>query len=119
MRAKSSGSGHTTPWLRVRYNALAAGQLDPVTGRPRAGALFPTGAAVVKELFAARTGGPTQYAVMRKDPANALATPTGWTWAILNANGSVSVSATQKGAGCAGCHGQAGNVDATLMSKFF
>ena len=119
VRAKSSGSGHSQAFLRTRYNTLAAAQLDAATGRVRAGAVFATGSLIVKELHPTRTGGLNEYAVMRKDPTNAHAAANGWVWAMLKADGSVSVSATQKGAGCVGCHGQAGHVDATLMNKFF
>lgn len=118
LRAKSSGSGHNTPWLRTRYNALAAAQLD-AAGRVRAGAVFATGALIVKELHPTRTGGLTEYAVMRKDPTNANAAANGWVWAYLKADGTVSISATQKGTGCVGCHAQADHIDATLMNKFF
>jgi Cytochrome P460 len=119
LRPKSSGSGHTTPWLRTRYNATAAVQLDPATGHVRAGAIFGEGAVVVKELHQTPTGGATQYAIIRKDPRNANAAANGWVWAIYNADGSVSVSATMKGTGCASCHAQTDNIDGTLMNKFF
>mgnify|MGYP001012746608 FL=1 len=37
---KSSGSGHTQPLLKTRYNTVAAGQLDSL-GRIKVGASFP------------------------------------------------------------------------------
>ena len=120
LRAKSSGSGHLTPWLRTRYNALAAGQLDPATGRVRTGAVFPAGSLIVKELHAARTGPPAEYAIIRKDPTHPLAA-SGWVWTIVKADGTpvAGESAINKGVGCVSCHAQADNIDATLMNKFF
>src|SRR5690606_15177374 len=46
---KSSGSGHNAPSLRTRYNATAATMLD-VDGKVQAGAVFPEGSLIVKEL---------------------------------------------------------------------
>ncbi len=119
LRVKTTGSGHSTPWLRVRYNATAALQLDAATGRVRPGAVFAEGALIVKELHRTPTSGVAQYAVIRKDPRNANAAANGWVWAIYNADGTPEVSATAKGLGCTGCHAQSGNLDATLMNQFF
>lgn len=119
LRPKSSGSGHGEAFLRTRYDATAATQLDHATGRVRAGAVFGTGSLIVKELHQTATGGISQYAVMQRNPTNPNAAPNGWVWAEFNPDGSVSLSSASKGSGCTGCHGQAGHVDATLMNKFF
>ncbi len=119
LRPKSSGSGHGEAFLRTRYNATAAAQLDPATGRVRPGAVFGTGSLIVKELHATSTGGPSLYAVMQRAPANPNAAANGWVWAEFDPTGAAVFSATRKGVGCVSCHSQADNVDATLMNKFF
>ncbi len=119
LRPKSSGSGHGEAFLRTRYNATAAAQLDPATGRVRPGAVFGAGSLIVKELHQTATSGISQYAVMQRNPTSPNAAANGWVWAEFRADGAVSYSPTQKGAGCVSCHGQADNVDATLMNKFF
>ncbi len=46
---KSSGSAHPQPFLRTRYNSIAAGKLDS-NGKIQQGAIFPEGSLIVKEL---------------------------------------------------------------------
>lgn len=114
---KSTGTGHTPPLLRTRYNAKAATALDS-NGKVKAGTTFPDGSLIVKEL----NDNPTTlaiYAVMYKSADDPNADANGWVWAYLNANGSVLASSTGKGNGCNGCHGQADHIDFTLMNKFF
>ncbi len=114
---KSTGTGHSQPLLRTRYNATATTALD-TDGKIKAGTTFPDESLVVKELYDNAT---TQaiYAVMYKKPGHPDADAEGWVWAYLNVNGSVLTSAASKGSGCRGCHGQAEHIDYTLMNKFF
>ena len=114
---KSSGSGHTPPLLRTRYNAVAAASLDS-TGKVAAGASFAEGSLVVKELYADATT-LERYAILYKQAANENADANGWVWGYINADGTVSTSAVDKGAICTGCHSQAGSIDYMLMNKFF
>ncbi len=114
---KSSGTGHAQPLLRTRYNATAAAQLD-ADGKVKAGTTFPDGSLIVKELNDNATT-LAIYAVMYKQSDDPNADANGWVWAYINADGSVLTSATGKGNGCNGCHGQADHIDFTLMNKFF
>jgi hypothetical protein len=117
IRPRSSLSGHGEAFLRTRYNAAAAAQLDPATGRVRPGAVFGAGSIVVKELHQTATSGATLLAVIQKTTTSNTA--NGWAWAEFSPSGAVVVSTAQKGAGCVSCHSQTGNIDATLMNKFF
>jgi hypothetical protein len=114
---KSAGSGHPQPFLKTRYNAVAATQLDS-TGRIVAGALFPEGSVVVKEL---RTSATTigRYAVLYKASGHEDADARGWVWGYINADGTVAESASKKGSSCSGCHSQTDHIDYMLMNKYF
>ncbi len=114
---RSAGSGHGEPFLRTRYNAVAATQLD-ANGKISAAAVFPEGSLVVKELFnnASSIG---RYAILYKKSDSPDADSKGWVWGYINADGSVAESATNKGNACIGCHSQTGNIDYMLMNKFF
>ena len=46
---KSAGTGHSQPFLRTRYNAIAATVLDSAN-RIKTGISFPEGSLIVKEL---------------------------------------------------------------------
>jgi len=114
---KSSGSGHSQPFLRTRYNAIAATQLD-ANGKVMAGASFPEGSLVVKELFDdANTL--SQYAILQKKSASEDADAEGWVWGYINANGTVAEPASNKGKACISCHLQSDNIDYMLMNKYF
>jgi Cytochrome P460 len=114
---KSSGTGHSQPLLRTRYNDVAAAMLD-MDGKVKAGTVFPDGSLIVKELNNnATTIG--RYAILYKQSGHADADADGWVWGYINANGSVAEPAANKGNGCRGCHGQADHIDFTLMNKFF
>ena len=106
---RSSGSGHGQPYLRTRYNALAAAQLDS-SGKIKSNAVFATGSLIVKELY---LDGQVldRYAILYKDPEHGNADPKGWVWGYINADGSVAVSASKKGNSCINCHSQNGNID--------
>jgi hypothetical protein len=114
---KSGGSGHPQPFLKTRYNAIAATQLD-TTGKIIAGSTFPEGSLIVKELYdnATKLG---RYAILYKKSASEDADSNGWIWGYIDADGSVAVPASQKGTSCINCHSQADNIDYMLMNKFF
>lgn len=114
---KSSGSGHPQPFLRTRYNSIAALQLD-MEGKIIAGTDFPEGSLIVKELYDdASTLG--RYAILYKQANNPDADANGWVWGYINANGVVAASASEKGSSCISCHSQAENIDYMLMNKYF
>lgn len=114
---RSSGSGHGEPYLRTRYNATAATQLDG-DGKVLPDAVFSEGSLIVKELYT-NTTTIGRYAILFKQSDSPDADDKGWVWGYINANGSVAESATNKGNACIGCHSQSGNVDYMLMNKFF
>ena len=114
---KSSGSGHTQPFLRTRYNSVASTQLD-ANGQVKAAVVFPEGSLIVKELFS----GPAtldQYAILYKKPDNPNADANGWVWGYVKADGTVVEPASNKGNACITCHSQTDNINYTLMNKFF
>lgn len=113
--AKSSGSGHADPFLRTRYNSVAASKLTS-TGQIIAGATFPEGSLIVKELHNTAL---KQYAILYKNSASSDADSKGWVWGYINADGSVLEPASKKGVSCISCHSQADNIDYMLMNKYF
>jgi len=114
---KSSGSGHSQAFLRTRYNAIAATQLDS-SGRIKAGAVFPEGSLIVKELNE-NASTLSRYAVLYKKQSSADADAKGWVWGYINANGTMAESASKKGSACISCHSQANHIDYMLMNKYF
>ena len=114
---KSAGSGHSQPFLRTRYNTLAATKLDSM-GKILPGAVFPEGSLIVKELH---TNGPTldRYAILYKNSGSAEADAKGWVWGYINADGTVAEKASNKGTACISCHSQADNIDYMLMNKYY
>ncbi len=115
--AKSPSSGHAEPFLKTRYNAIAATKLDG-TGKVQAGADFPEGSLIVKELFNnATTIG--RYAILYKNATNKDADANGWVWGYVNADGTVNQPASNKGSACINCHSQSDNIDYMLMNKYF
>ena len=114
---KSSGSGHSQPFLRTRYNAVAATKLES-NGKIIIGSIFPEGSLIVKELYDNSTT-LGRYAILYKKSASADADANGWVWGYINADGSVAVAASQKGGSCISCHSQADNIDYMLMNKYF
>ncbi len=114
---KSSGSGHPQPFLRTRYNAIAASQLDSA-GKILSGAAFPEGSLIVKELHDnATTLG--RYAILYKKAGSSDADAKGWVWGYINSDGSVAEASSNKGSACISCHSQADNIDYMLMNKYF
>lgn len=114
---KSSGSGHNFPFLRTRYNAAAADQLDS-TGKIKTDASFAEGSFIVKELYNDDKS-LSRYAMLYKQPNDVNADSSGWVWGYVNADGSVAVTAIDKGKQCIGCHIQPESIDYMLMNKFF
>lgn len=93
--------------FRLRFNAVAASVMDAGLELP-AGATFPTGSIIVKEVH---TGNDiTLYAVMKKDPENPNA-GSGWLWAELSPTGTPVFSIANKGSGCVPCHSLMPNRD--------
>lgn len=114
---KSSGSAHPYPFLRTRYNAVAATKLD-ANGKIFIGELFPEGSLIVKELYEnATTLG--RYAILYKKSASADADAKGWVWGYINADGTVAEAASRRGSSCISCHSQTDNIDYMLMNKYF
>ena len=114
---KSSGSGHSQPFLRTRYNTVAASMLDS-TGKIISGSVFPEGSLIVKELFENSTT-LDRYAVLYKKASDPNADAKGWVWGYINADGTVAEPASNKGKGCISCHSQNGNIDYMLMNVYF
>ena len=114
---RSSGSGHNFPFLRTRYNSTAANQLDSI-GKIKTDASFAEGSFIVKELYNGDNS-LARYAMLYKKPNDANADANGWIWGYINADGSVAVTATEKGNQCINCHTQTDNIDYMLMNKFF
>jgi len=114
---KSAGSGHNYPFLRTRFNTIAAAMLDE-DGKIMDSIVFPQGSLIVKELYSdASTLG--RYAILYKQSNNTYADDKGWIWGYINADGTVAVTAEDKGVQCISCHLQEGNIDYMLMNKFF
>lgn len=114
---KSSGSGHDHPFLRTRFNSVAATQLDS-EGKIAANAVFPQGSLVVKELVN-EDESLGRYAILYKASGNENADANGWVWGYIDADKKVVSSAEKKGASCINCHQQSGSIDYMLMNKFF
>jgi hypothetical protein len=114
---KSSGSGHPQPFLRTRYNAVAATKLDS-NGKIMTGSTFPEGSLIVKELNDNSTT-LGRYEILYKKSGSADADAKGWVWGYINADGGVAETASKKGSSCTSCHSQADNIDYMLMNKYF
>ncbi|HXH18206.1 MAG TPA: cytochrome P460 family protein [Chitinophagales bacterium] len=98
----SPQSAHNA-YMRVRFNSVAQSALDNVTGELPAGASFPNGSMIVKELYDSPTEPVVLYAIMKKDSSNANA-GANWLWAEIKPDRSVAFPATKKGSSCTGCH---------------
>ncbi len=116
LMTKGANSGHPEPFLRTRYNATAAAQLD-ANGKVKTGAIFDEGSVIVKELIASDRTTITTYAVLIKQKSDPNADASGWVWNELTGAGAVAYPISNKGAGCIPCHSIAGNIDKTLMNN--
>lgn len=114
---KSNGSGHPQPFLRTRFNSIAANHLD-VNGKVVENTLFFDGSLIVKELIGS-SNQIERYAILYKSSDSEAADDNGWVWGYLNADGTVAETALNKGAACISCHLQNGNIDYTLMNLYF
>jgi len=96
-----NGSEAHRPIVRVSFNAAAAAALQG--GRLPAGANFPAGSVVFKEIKPSASAAATLYAVMLKDSGSSLA-GDGWLWAEYGPSGSVAYSVSNRGGACISCH---------------
>ena len=94
-----NGSTAHQPLVRVSMNARALGALQ--NGILPAGATFPDGSVIFKQIISA--GQPALYAVIYKEKDNPLA-GNGWLWAEFQPDGSTFIPLTRKGVNCTGCH---------------
>lgn len=115
--ATSGGSGHAQPYLRTRYNALAAAMLDS-NAQVSPGITFPAGSVIVKELWDDAST-LSLYAVMYKRPGHPYADATDWVWGYVQPDGEAREPSRNAGSACRGCHGGGGNIDLTLMNTSF
>jgi hypothetical protein len=95
-----NGSEAHQPLVRVSINARALGALQ--NGKLPAGAKFPDGSVIVKEIRNS-SGVTTEMTVIYKDSSNPLA-GNGWLWADFSPTGVVGVSITGRGNECTFCH---------------
>jgi hypothetical protein len=114
---KSSGSGHPQPFLKTRYNSIAAANLDS-TGKIKTTSGFPEGSLIVKELHD-QSKSLERYAILYKQTGHSDADTKGWVWGYINSDGKVAEAASNKGNACINCHSQADNIDYMLMNKYF
>ncbi|HET9424475.1 MAG TPA: hypothetical protein VFO55_03815 [Gemmatimonadaceae bacterium] len=109
--ARASTSPHPEPFIRVRYNAFAATQLD-AGGFVKTGAVFPDSSVIVKELSDGATV--STLAVMMKLNGSRSAGFGGWIWAEYTPAGTVRYSTTERGGACSSCHAR--GIDYTRMN---
>jgi hypothetical protein len=114
---RSSGSGHSEPFLRTRYNLIAAGHLNS-NGGILSGTVFSQGALIVKELYESSSKF-SRYAILYKKQDHPNADANGWVWGYINADGSVAEPSSNKGKSCINCHSQDGSIDYMLMNKYY
>ncbi|MBL0308760.1 MAG: cytochrome P460 family protein [Bacteroidetes bacterium] len=115
--ATSTGSGHAFSYFRARFNVVAALSLD-AQGKVNTSTTFQDGAMVVGEYYDANKVF-QRYAIQYKQTGNEDADAKGWIWGDINADKTVAEPASNKGTGCISCHGQANNIDYTLMNLKF
>lgn len=96
-----NGSEAHRPIVRVSLNARAAGAMQ--NGRLPAGAQFPTGSVIFKEVRPRTDAPTTTYAVMYREGGNALA-GDGWVWAEFSPSGATEYSVSNRGGACTSCH---------------
>jgi hypothetical protein len=99
-RGTLNGSEAHQPLVRVSINAKALNALQG--GKLPAGAKFPDGSVIVKEIRNT-SGVTTEMTVIYKDNSNPLA-GKGWLWADFSPSGSVGYSITGRGSDCTFCH---------------
>jgi len=95
------GSEAHRPVVKVSLNSIAFGALQG--GKLPAGARFPNGSVVFKQVLNNAGGSPTLYAVMRRDEGGPVS-GSGWQWAEYAPDGSVAYSISSRGGVCISCH---------------
>lgn len=114
--SRGGNSSHEETYLRTRYNAIAAMNLD-AAGKVKQDASFAKGSLIVKELVNDTvTGAISTYAIAYKNPNDKNADTNGWVWGYTRADGTVRNAVTRKGGGCVNCHSGQGNIDRMLMN---
>ncbi len=114
---KSPGSAHKLPFIKTRFNSIAASRLT-VYGKVRKGASFDEGSLIVKEMCD-KNGAIKVYTMLYKKTGATDADENGWIWNAVSADGNVEISAAKKGKDCISCHQQEDNIDNILMNKYF
>ena len=112
-----NANGPHGPFILVRYNETAQSVLDANNKLP-AGASFPEGSTIVKEVFNQLGGTLIKQYVMHKkatDPNSAL----NWVWAGFDADGSVNFPVSNKGVGCKECHATNPNRDGAKIFDIY
>ena len=94
---------------RVRFNSIAQAALDS-TGKLPSGASFAAGSIIVKEIYSSATGSISLYAIMKKEPGNSIS-GSGYLWAEIKPDETITFSTSKKGDGCISCHSGSANRD--------
>ena len=81
---KSSGSAHNYPFLKTRFNAVAASQLTE-EGKVKAGAVFLEGSLIVKELRNDASS-VARYAVLYKKSGHEFEDAKCWVCVYINSD---------------------------------
>lgn len=116
VKPSSSPSAHNA-FFRVKFNQTALAALTD-SGRLPAGAVFPDGSIVVKELYNSVNGELQLLAVMEKASGNSAA-GNNWLWAEFEPGGKAVFSTSKKGNGCISCHNASGNRDYVRLFELF
>lgn len=102
-RLSANASAHS-PWMRVRFNPIAAAALTD-SGKLPLNGFFPRGSLIVKELFESETDSLRYLAVMYKDSLHPDQA-NGWVWGEFESTGSPLIALSTKGSICTSCHQQ-------------
>jgi hypothetical protein len=114
---KSAETGHAQPYLRTRYNEIAAKNLD-TNGMIKNNSKFSEGSLIVKELIDSKFA-VELYAILYKNSKNVDADAKGWVWGYINQDGTEAFPTSNKGNSCINCHSQSEQIDYMLMNKYF
>lgn len=112
VRLTSANASAHSPFMRVRYNSIAAAVLSD-NGKLPVNGIFPRGSLIVKELFESETDTLRYLAVMYKDslhPQQAF----GWVWGEYEVNGTPLITLNSRGNICTSCH-QSNSRDMTRL----
>ena len=92
---------------RLRFNSIAFQALD-ANGELAENGRFPTGSILVKESYI--NSAPNILTVIKKSPTDPNAAE-GWLWADFRLDGTPTISISDKGNRCTGCHNETPNRD--------